>query len=790
MVAGRKRHQLFDDEHCRQQVQQRLCKRHAGHRAGVGLERIGPVVFERHASQRAIESFTPDAFQLAFLGGDVHGVDPLAFGAVEPSPASHIASRSGGLGQRGLEHARGRRDRRLVHERSVGWHGQVDLDLVGRRLEPHDDGVAHLQRLRPPPAAGQMALQFQHHHHPARIAPSPVVPRGRSGRKHGHDHAVAIRPFDHERTAGAQREQPAQAAGGRRLEAAFHRHRPFDPHRVEQRIPLAGEHRDDGVLLDDDVGRGSGPRGGIGQQVDRPRQWHREESLAAAIERAIDRLGLRAWTGEKHHAAAASDEGFERRDLRGVEPLHVEQPDAGERRQVERGEAPRRLDPRPQARGRTRARRKRRGHVEGITDAAAPRGVAVDQQHVDTVDHIDRHRPRIVGDHRIGPDPRLHQMRAGRGEPRVEPLRGHTAGWNFADPHARPAEGILAKLDGHVADRSIGVVANGDLEGHEHPRGGHATGHLQPFHRQIAWLPSISTFAGAVDEPHVAAGIRQLPQQRRRLVSILPVLEAEVADQPHHVGGPCAAVDQCRRGSQCGSGAGSGRRGSPARQFVPHLLHQPRRHGLKTDVKRRTVGLRSSLRAPLLLEPARVECRKASDRHLLLPRCGGQFGADSFHDKATAVEAVRVSDAAVRRQVAHRITVVEQHDVGRSRAAEHPAQRRLPPRLCQGQHDPQHGRHSQEQQQDLLEQHPRAVLPLARHQEFHRRPRHLAMPQQVDEVDDDRCRGDRQAPPEERQKIECRHGRLFLFDSSSRQPCWRGVREASRAPRRPVRRCE
>ena len=36
-----------------------------------------------------------------------------------------------------------------------------------------------------------MALEFQEHHHPARIGPSPVVPLGRGGREHRDDEPVA-----------------------------------------------------------------------------------------------------------------------------------------------------------------------------------------------------------------------------------------------------------------------------------------------------------------------------------------------------------------------------------------------------------------------------------------------------------------------------------------------------------------------------------------------------------------------------------------------------------------------
>jgi hypothetical protein len=127
-----------------------------------------------------------------------------------------------------------------MDDRPLRRHREVDLDLVDRRVELHGDRVADLERLRAAAAPRQVALEFEHHHDPAGIAAGPVVPHGRRGGEHSHDQAVAKRPLHHERRARPQRQQPAHPPGGRRVEAPLHSHEPLDPHRVEQRVPLAG----------------------------------------------------------------------------------------------------------------------------------------------------------------------------------------------------------------------------------------------------------------------------------------------------------------------------------------------------------------------------------------------------------------------------------------------------------------------------------------------------------------------------------------------------------------------
>ena len=56
-------------------------------------------------------------------------------------------------------------------------------------------------------------------------------------------------------------------------------------------------------------------------------------------------------------------------------------------------------------------------------------------------------------------------------------------------------------------------------------------------------------------------------------------------------------------------------------------------------------------------------------------------------------------------------------------------------RLGQGHHDQGNRRHAHEQQQQLLEDNPRAEFFLAGEEKLHRRPMHRLMTEHVDQVD-------------------------------------------------------
>ena len=67
-------------------------------------------------------------------------------------------------------------------------------------------------------------------------------------------------------------------------------------------------------------------------------------------------------------------------------------------------------------------------------------------------------------------------------------------------------------------------------------------------------------------------------------------------------------------------------------------------------------------------------------------------------------------------------------------------------RLGQGQHHQGNGRHPQQEQEQLLENDPRAMLLLAHQEEFHGRPLDMLVAQHVDQVDQHRNADEPQTP--------------------------------------------
>ena len=294
------------------------------------------------------------------------------------------------------------------------------------------------------------------------------------------------------------------------------------------------------------------------------------------------------------------------------------------------------------------------------------------------------------------------------------------------------------------------MVADRDLHRHEHAGCRHAAHHLQPLDREIAGRGRVA-LGGAVDQPQFGTGGGEPTERFGRVVGRFPLVRPKIAHEPNDVGSGGAAVsEQFGDGGERLPRAGGGLRWGAPGKFVADPLHEFRRDRLPLDVEgqaRRAAGGICDGRKP----------RKPPDREFLPARGGRQFTADPFHHELAAVEGGLLAEPPSRRKIAHRIAVVEQHEVRGAAPAEQLPEGVLPTRLRERQHHSQHRGHPQQEQQDLLEQHAGAVLPLAGQQQFHRRPRHLLVPQQVDEMDDDGGRDQRQTPPEQRQKIERRH---------------------------------
>ena len=99
--------------------------------------------------------------------------------------------------------------------------------------------------------------------------------------------------------------------------------------------------------------------------------------------------------------------------------------------------------------------------------------------------------------------------------------------------------------------------------------------------------------------------------------------------------------------------------------------------------------------------------------------------------------------------IAHRVAVVEQHEMVRRAAAE-----QAEPFVAQhevGEHQHEHGDdgHSRREQQQLLEQNPAPVAALAFQQELHRGPADALLPAQIDQMDQNGHGDQRQADREQ-----------------------------------------
>jgi len=82
----------------------------------------------------------------------------------------------------------------------------------------------------------------------------------------------------------------------------------------------------------------------------------------------------------------------------------------------------------------------------------------------------------------------------------------------------------------------------------------------------------------------------------------------------------------------------------------------------------------------------------------------------------------------------------------RRRSTEHPQELPLRDPLGQHRHKQRDRRHPGEEQQQLLEPHPAAVLLVALQQKIHRGPLHAFVPHHVDQVDQHGHKGEQEAP--------------------------------------------
>ena len=134
---------------------------------------------------------------------------------------------------------------------------------------------------------------------------------------------------------------------------------------------------------------------------------------------------------------------------------------------------------------------------------------------------------------------------------------------------------------------------------------------------------------------------------------------------------------------------------------------------------------------------------EADQREFLRAALGrdGRASPNSLDRRQPALER-----AGAAQSIGHRVTVVQQ-DVMMSRLAAQQIQP-LPARDPLGQHGhcQGDGRHPHQQQDQLLEPNPLAMLLVALQQELHRRPFHPTVPHHVDQVDQQRHEHQEKAP--------------------------------------------
>ena len=145
--------------------------------------------------------------------------------------------------------------------------------------------------------------------------------------------------------------------------------------------------------------------------------------------------------------------------------------------------------------------------------------------------------------------------------------------------------------------------------------------------------------------------------------------------------------------------------------------------------------------AACAVQPGRA--RKADQGELLQAVLAGGLAADPLDRAQRGFER-----AGPARAVGHRKTVVQQHVVVRRLAPEQiqPFAARHP--LGQHRHQQRHGRHPHQQQQQLLQPDPLAVLLVRLQQKVHGRPPHAAVAHHVDQMDQQGYQ-DEQEPPRE-----------------------------------------
>ena len=477
------------------------------------------------------------------------------------------------------------------------------------------------------------------------------------------------------------------------------------------------------------------------QAVDQQRRLaadrQRENAFPAPVKHVVEKLRRGPRAEEHAQAPAAGHVLLHRRDGRGVQPLDVQQVDGPEAVQDVEAEEAGLLDPRLDAGDHRPAGSSAAAEVGRV----AGLGVAVDQQHRQTGGEIDRAPALVVLDDRVALQPGLDAVRAGGGKVDGESRLDRLARRDLA--RLDRGQGLVVGLDHHrhVADRGRAEVRHGDLHEQRHPGRPRAAAGTQVADRQVGVLR-----LHAVDQVDLDPRGAEPGQAAAQLARLVPLPRAEVGQQVEHAALVLRLLQVLPDGLHGRQRTGGRERGLQSAQQAAQPAEKIGVDRLLDEVGAAVAGRADGLRVTQEREGLRLDL------------AGSQGGDPRDHRLGLGHR------AGVVPAVGHREAVVQEHEVVGLAAAQPAAELIVQHGPGHGQHDQRHGGHPQQQEQQLLEQDPGAVLLLADQQELHGRPADAAVAHHVDQVDQHGQTGGQQAP-EQQCMVERGHQRKWSVAS-------------------------
>ena len=358
---------------------------------------------------------------------------------------------------------------------------------------------------------------------------------------------------------------------------------------------------------------------------------------------------------------------------------------------------------------------------EGVGDAPGVRGgtVAVDQQHGRRHGQIDDRVPLVVDAHRVGIEAGLDNVLPGDGKTDVEFLLRGGAGGDGVDRHRSARLAVGRPMDRHVALQSRAVVLHGDPHPPLYAGGANVFFRLQGGDRQVPPAGLLD----AVDEADLDMLLVEFRKAFLQLVGLVPLAGAEVGEEVDDAALARVLAEQVLEGLEGRQRLG-GRLGNVEFLGIVQLFRQApgeiAGHRLLLEIGPQGAVAAARARQPQERENLRLA---GADRRLGEPL-----------DRALALVEGRQRAQVLR----HGEAVVQEDHMMGGLGAEKVAPAVGQERLRQGQHHQRDGGHAEQEQQQLLEDDPRAVLFPAGEEELHGRPLHPPVAQHVDQVDQHR----------------------------------------------------